>query len=283
MDQQQSLAQQFEEHRPHLRAVAYRMLGSLSEADDAVQETWLRLQRADAESVENLDGWLTTVISRVCLNMLRGRRSHEPLDAATEPIVSLDTSSDPEHQALLADAVGVALQVVLATLSPAERLAFVLHDMFSVPFDVIASLVERSPEATRQLASRARHRVHDAAPLPDPDPTLQRAAVDAYFAAARQGDIAGLVAVLDPGVVLRAHSRNGVIEMRGSDRVAHGAVQARDWAPLARPALINGTAGAVAFDGDIPFAILAFTVANGRILSVDVFNDRELVPRLIGT
>ena len=257
------------------------MLGSLSEADDAVQETWLRLHRADIESVDNLDGWLTTVISRICLNILRDRRSHEPLDAATQPLVSLDTSSEPEQQALLADAVGVALQVVLATLSPAERLAFVLHDMFSVPFDVIASLVERSPDATRQLASRARRRVHDAAPLPDPDPAIQRAAADAYFAAARQGDIAGLVAVLDPGVVLRAHSRTGVIELHGADRVARGAVQARDWAALVRPALINGAAGAVAFDGDTAFAILAFTVAKGSIVSIDVFNDRELVPRLI--
>lgn len=275
------LADRFEEQRSRLRGVAYRMLGSLSEADDAVQETWLRLQRADTDSVENLDGWLTTVISRICLNMLRGRRSHEPLDSAAEPIVSLDASSDPEQQALLSDAVGVALQVVLATLSPAERLAFVLHDLFSVPFEVIASLVERSPQATRQLASRARRRVHDAAPLPDPDPRTQRAAVEAYFAAARQGDIAGLVAVLDPGVVLRAHNRTGMIELRGADRVARGAVQARAWAALVRPALINGAAGVVAFDGDIPFAILAFTVANAKIVSVDVFNDRELVPRLI--
>jgi RNA polymerase sigma factor (sigma-70 family) len=279
----QELSNRFEAQRARLRGVAYRMLGSLSEADDAVQETWLRLQRADTDSIENLDGWLATVISRICLNILRGRRFHEPLDAVTEPIVSLDTSGDPEQQALLADAVGFALQVVLATLSPTERLAFVLHDMFSVPFDVIASLVERSPEATRQLASRARRRVHDAAPRPDPDPGLQRAALDAYFAAARQGDIAGLVAVLDPGVVLRAHSRTGVIELRGADRVARGAVQAHDWAALVRPALINGAAGAVAFDGDIPFAILAFTVANGKIVSIDIFNDRELVSRLIPT
>lgn len=273
----QELADRFQGQRSRLRGVAYRMLGSLSEADDALQETWLRLERADAESIKNLDGWLTTVISRICLNILRDRRIHEPLDGSAEPIVSLDTSSDPELQALLADAIGVALQVVLATLSPAERLAFVLHNMFSVPFDVIASLVERSPEATRQLASRARRRVHDSAPVPDPDPATQRAAVDAYFAAARQGDIAGLVAVLDPDVVLRAHSSNGVIELRGVDRVAQGAVQARAWAPLARPALINGAAGAVAFERGVPFAILAFTVTNGRIVSVDVFNDRGLV------
>ncbi|WP_353649244.1 sigma-70 family RNA polymerase sigma factor [Nakamurella sp. A5-74] len=277
------LAQGFDGQRSRLTGVAFRMLGSLSEAEDAVQETWLRLQRADAESVENLDGWLTTVISRICLNMLRGRRRHDPLDPAGEPIVSLDTTGDPEHQALLADAVGVALQVVLATLSPAQRLAFVLHDMFSVPFEVIAPLVERSPQATRQLASRARRQVHDAAPLADPDPAIQRAAVQAYFAAARQGDIAALVAVLDPSVILRAHGRDGVTELRGADRVARGAVAARAWASTVRPALINGAAGVVAFDGDIPFAVLAFTVTDGRIVNVDVFNDRDRVQRLIRT
>jgi RNA polymerase sigma-70 factor (ECF subfamily) len=275
------LANRFDSQRVRLRAVAYRMLGSLSEADDAVQEAWLRLQRADAESIQNLDGWLTTVISRISLNILRSRRDDQPLDMTAEPVVSLASDEDPEQHALLADALGVALQVVLDQLAPAERVAFVLHDMFSVPFDEIATLVDRSPEAARQLASRARRRVRDAAPLPDPDLARQRAAVDAYFAAAQEGDIAALVEVLHPAVVLRSHTRRGVIELRGADGVSHGAVQAGHWAPLVRPALVNGLAGVVAFDGEQPFAILAFTVTDGRIASIDVFNDRELVPLMI--
>jgi RNA polymerase sigma factor (sigma-70 family) len=283
MDQLE-LANTFDAQRPRLRSVAYRIVGSLSEADDAVQETWLRLDRAGAEEIDNLEGWLTTVVARICLNMLRDRRSHaeRSLDAfVPEPIISTDPADDPEHEVLLADAVGIALQVVLDSLSPAERLAFVLHDMFAVPFDEIAELVERSPEATRQLASRARRRVAGAAPLPDPDLVRQRAVVDAYFAAAREGDLNALVAVLDPDVVARSHARTGVFEIRGADKVARAAMTARRFAPFVRPALVNGTAGAVAFDGDTPFAILAFTVVADRAVSIDIFNDRELVPRLV--
>jgi RNA polymerase sigma factor (sigma-70 family) len=282
VDQLES-ANTFDRERRRLRSVAYRIVGSLSEADDAVQEAWLRLQRAQVEEIDNLEGWLTTVVARICLNVLRDRRSHaaEPLDAfVPEPIISTDVRGDPEHEALLADAVGIALQVVLDALSPAERLAFVLHDMFAVPFDEIAVLVERSPEATRQLASRARRRVRGAAPAPDPDLARQRAVVDAYFAAAREGDLDALVAVLDPDVVARSHGRTGVFELRGAEKVARAAMTARKLAPFVRPALINGTAGAVAFDGDTPFAILAFTVVGDRAVTIDIFNDRELVPRL---
>jgi RNA polymerase sigma-70 factor (ECF subfamily) len=281
MDQLE-LADRFDRERPRLRSVAYRIVGSLEAADDAVQETWLRLQRANADEIENLSGWLTTTVARIGLNVLRDRRAHptEPLGAfSPEPIV--DSVSDPEHEALLADAVGMALQVVLDELSPAERLAFVLHDMFAVPFDDIAGLLERSPEATRQLASRARRRVRGAAPPPEPDPARQRAVVEAYFAAAREGDLDALVAVLDPDVVLRAHGRDGILELRGADKVARGAMAARPFAPFVRPALVNGAAGAVAFDGDVPFAILAFTVVGDRAVAIDIFNDRELVPRLV--
>jgi RNA polymerase sigma factor (sigma-70 family) len=281
---QPALASRFDGERQRLRSVAYRIVGSLSDADDAVQEAWLRLQRADSEEIGNLEGWLTTVVARICLNVLRDRRSHpeEPLDGfVPEPIVSTDASGDPEHEALLADAVGIALQVVLGALSPAERLAFVLHDMFAMPFDEIATLLERSPEATRQLASRARRRVRGAAPPPGPDLARQRAVVDAYFTAAREGDLEALVAVLDPDVVARSHGRTGVFELRGAENVARAAMLAREFAPYVRPALINGMAGAVAFDGDAPFAILAFTVAGSRAVMIDIFNDRELVPRLV--
>jgi RNA polymerase sigma-70 factor (ECF subfamily) len=283
MDQLE-LADNFDRQRPRLRAVAYRIAGSLSEADDAVQEAWLRLQRTDADEIENLEAWLTTVVARICLNLLRDRRSHpeQPLEAfLSEPIISTDASADPEQEALLADAVGIALQVVLDALNPAERLAFVLHDMFAVPFDEIAELLERSPEATRQLASRARRRVRGAAPAPDPDLGRQRAVVDAYFAAAREGDLEALMVVLDPDVVLRSHGRTGVVELRGAAKVARGAMAARRAGAAVRPALINGTAGAVAFDGATPFAILAFTVIGDRAVTIDVFNDRELVPRLL--
>jgi RNA polymerase sigma-70 factor (ECF subfamily) len=279
------LADAFERQRPQLNAVAYRILGSLSEADDAVQESWLRLQRTDAEQIDSLEPWLTTVIARICLNILRSRRTRgeQPLDSfLPEPIIDNPAAgTDPEHEALLADAVGIALQVVLDTLRPAERLAFVLHDMFAVPFDEIAAMVDRSPQATRQLASRARRRVRDAAPPPDPDLTRQRAVVDAYFAAAREGDLEALVAVLDPDVVLRAHRRNGdPFELHGAKQVAQGAMSARRFAPYVRPALVNGAAGAVAFDGEQPFAVLAFTVIGDRAVAIDVFNDPELVPKL---
>jgi RNA polymerase sigma-70 factor (ECF subfamily) len=281
---QHELANRFDGERPRLRSVAYRILGSVSDADDAVQETWLRLQRTGADQIEHLEGWLTTVVARICLNMLRDRRTHavESFDGfVPEPVVSAGAGPDPEQEALLADSVGIALQVVLDALTPAERLAFVLHDMFAVPFGEIATLIERSPEATRQLASRARRRVTGAAPPPDPDLARQRAVVDAYFAAAREGDIDALVAVLDPDVVARAHTRSGTTEMRGADTVARAAATWRRFAPFARPAMVNGTAGAVAFDGDTPFAIIAFTVVGDRAISVDFFNDRELVPRLV--
>ncbi|HEX4035922.1 MAG TPA: sigma-70 family RNA polymerase sigma factor [Solirubrobacteraceae bacterium] len=279
------LAIRFDRQRPRLRAVGYRILGSLSEADDAVQEAWLRLSRTDAEQIEGLEGWLTTVVARICLNMLRTRRtrSEQPLDGfLPEPIIDDPSAgTDPEHQALLADAVGMALHVVLDTLGPAERIAFVLHDMFAVPFEEIAAMVERSPQATRQLASRARRRVREAAPTPDPDITRQRAVVDAYFTAAREGDLEALVAVLDPDVVLRAHRRDGdPRELRGATRVAEGALSARRFAPYVRAALVNGAAGVVAFDGEQPFAVLAFTVIGDRAVAIDVFNDPEIVAHL---
>jgi len=279
------LANDFDLRRSQLRAVAYRILGSLSEADDAVQETWLRLQRTNVEQIDSLERWLTTVLARVCLNMLRSRRTRGelPLDGLRpEPIIDDPAAgTDPEHEALLADSVGIALQVVLDTLRPAERLAFVLHDMFAVPFEEIAAMVERSPDATRQLASRARRRVREAAPAPDPDIARQRAVVDAYFAAAREGDIEALVAVLHPDVVLRAHRRDAeALELHGSARVARGAMSARRFAPYVRPALVNGTAGVIAFDGAQPFAVLAFTVIGDRAVTIDVFNDPELVAKL---
>jgi RNA polymerase sigma-70 factor (ECF subfamily) len=279
-----ALANRFDRERPRLRAVAYRILGSLSEADDAVQETWLRLQRTGTGEIENLAGWLTTVVARICLNMVRARstRGEQPLDGfVPEPLVSPATGEDPEYEALLSDAVGVALQVVLDTLAPAERVAFVLHDMFAVPFDEIAPLLDRSPQAARQLASRARRRVQDTAPTPDRDLRAQRTIVDAFFAAARDGDLDALVAVLDPDVVARSHGRERVIELRGADEVARGALQFRRFAPFVRPALINGAAGVVAFDGEQPFALLAFTVRAGRAVAIDIFNDRQLVPKLV--
>ena len=284
MDERE-LANRFERQRPRLRAVAYRILGSLTEADDAVQEAWLRLSRTDADQIDSFEPWLTTVVARICLNVLRSRRTRgeQPLEAfLPEPIIDDPAAgADPEHEALLADAVGIALAVVLDTLSPAERLAFVLHDMFAVPFDEIAEMVDRSPQATRQLASRARRRVRVAAPPLDPDPTRQRAVVDAYFAAAREGDLDALVAVLDPNVVLRAHRRDGdPLELHGAAQVARGAMTARRFAPYVRPALVNGAAGAIAFDGERPFAVLAFTVIGGRAVAIDVFNDPELVGKL---
>jgi RNA polymerase sigma-70 factor (ECF subfamily) len=279
------LADSFDRQRPQMRGVAYRILGSVSDADDAVQEAWLRLARTDAEQIDSLERWLTTVVARICLNILRSRRTRgeQPLDSwRPEPIIDDPAGgTDPEHEALLADSVGIALQVVLDTLSPAERLAFVLHDMFAVPFGEIAAMLDRSPQATRQLASRARRHVREAAPASDPDLTRQQAVVDAYFAAARDGDLEALAAVLDPDVVLRAHRRDGdPIELHGATRVAAGAMSARRFAPYVRPALINGAAGVVAFDGERPFAVLAFTVIGERTVAIDVFNDPELVTKL---
>jgi RNA polymerase sigma-70 factor (ECF subfamily) len=282
MDEREWLTERFEENRTRLRAVAYRMLGSVSEADDAVQEAWLRLSRADTSSVENLAGWLTTVVARVCLNMLRARESrHEdPLDVhVPDPIVSSASGGDPEQEALLADSVGLALLVVLESLTPAERLAFVLHDMFAVPFDEIAPMIERSPAAARQLASRARRRVQGQAPAPDPDLTRQREVVDAFLAAARDGDFDALVAVLDPDVVLRAdggtaRARYNVV-LHGARAVAEQAVLARRLAPFARPALINGTAGVVAAAAGRVLSVMGFTVAHGKIAAIDVLYDPE--------
>jgi RNA polymerase sigma factor (sigma-70 family) len=280
MDERDWLAVRFEEHRTRLRAVAYRMLGSLSEADDAVQEAWLRLSRSDARDIENLGGWLTTVVSRVSLNMLRSRRSRaeQPLGVRLpEPIVDPVGGTDPEHEALLADSVGLALFVVLETLSPAERLAFVLHDMFAVPFDEIAPIVDRSPDAARQLASRARRRVRGAAPAPDAALTAQQEVIDAFIAAARDGDFEALVALLDPDVVLRA-DRGAVpagvpTEVRGAEAVAG---QARMYSRLGldiRPVLVNGAAGAVALRNGRPFAVLGATIRNGRIVEMDILAD----------
>jgi RNA polymerase sigma factor (sigma-70 family) len=282
MDEQQWLAERFEEHRTHLRAVAYRMLGSVSEADDAVQEAWLRLSRSDTSDVENLGGWLTTVVSRVSLNMLRSRKSRreEPLDVRMpEPIVSRADGMDPEHEALLADSVGLALFVVLETLAPAERLAFVLHDMFAVPFDEIAPIVDRSPTAARQLASRARRRVQREAPASDADLATQRTVVDAFLAASRAGDFDALVALLDPDVVLRA-DRGPVPagvprEIRGADTVAG---QARTYSRLdllVRPALVNGAPGLVATRDGQPFSVGSMIIRGGKIVAIDILADPE--------
>ncbi|MEU5941114.1 RNA polymerase sigma factor SigJ [Micromonospora sp. NPDC047548] len=286
MDEHGWLTERFEEHRTRLRAVAYRMLGSVSEAEDAVQDAWLRVSRADTSGVENLGGWLTTVVARGCLNVLRSRerRREEPLDVRMpDPVVGRESGDDPEHAAVLADSVGLALLVVLETLTPAERLAFVLHDMFAVPFDEIAPMVERSPAAARQLASRARRRVRGQAPVPDPDLTRQRAVVDAFFAAARDGDFDGLVAVLHPEVVLRsdggAGSRHTVV-VTGARAVAGQAVTFGRLYPFVRPALVNGAAGVVVAAPDRPLSVMGFTVTGGRIVAVDVLSDAGRLRRL---
>ena len=277
MDDRDWLAEQFEEHRGHLRAVAYKMLGSLSEADDAVQESWLRLSRSDTSEVENLRAWLTTVVARVSLNVLRSRRTRreEPLDVRVpDPVVSRDDGTQPEHEALLADTVGLALLVVLETLAPAERLAFVLHDMFGVPFEEIAGLVGRSPAAARQLASRARRRVQGAAPVPDADLAAQRRVVDAFFAAARDGDFEGLVAVLDPDVVSRGDGGPGASAIaRGAREVAARALTFARLSPFVRPALVNGAAGVVVAPRGEPFSVMGFTVVGGKIVEIDAITD----------
>ncbi|MFI7272360.1 sigma factor [Streptomyces sp. NPDC049879] len=284
MDGESALAVRFEAERPRLRSVAYRMLGSLSEADDAVQESWLRLGRVKPGEVRNLAAWLTTVVARVCLNVLRSRERHpeEPLGVhLPDPLIGAP-DGDPEGAALLADAVGLALMVVLETLEPAERVAFVLHDMFAVPFDVIAPLVERSPAAARQLASRARRRVRDGAPVPDPDRARQRAAVDAFFAATRDGDLEALLAVLAPDVVLRSDNgaaRGGrAVVLRGAKEVAGQAVMFRALAEAVRPALVNGAAGVVVAHRGRPLSVMAFTVTGGRIAAIDVLADPARLP-----
>jgi RNA polymerase sigma factor (sigma-70 family) len=285
MTEQDWLAERFAAERPQLRTVAYRMLGSVSDADDAVQEAWIRLSRADASAIDNLGAWLTTVVGRVCLDMLRTRRSRreEPLDLRMpEPIVSSPDGPDPEQEALLADSVGLALLVVLETLTPAERLAFVLHDMFGVPFDDIAPIVGRSSTAARQLASRARRQVQGA-PVPDTDLTRQREVVDAFLAAVREGDFDALLAVLDPDVVSRADQSPlpGLPTVRrGARAVASGALAFSRLAPSARPALVNGAAGLVATSEGRPFSVLAFTVVRGKIVEIDVILDPVRLARL---
>ena len=281
------LAAQFEEQRPHLRRVAYRMLGSLDESEDAIQEAWLRLSRADGKSIENLGGWLTTVVGRVCVDMLRARRSRRENSAEgwlPEPIVSLDDEADPEQEALLADSVGLALLVVLETLSPAERLAFVLHDMFAVPFDEIASILDRSPDAVRQLASRGRRRVRGARPEPDTDLDEQRRVADAFLQAARAGDFEGLVALLDPDVVVRADRsipKGAPLEFRGAREVASRAFMFRTLAPYARPVLVNGAAGYLVAPQGRPFAVAAVTVVGGKITEVDFVLDPDKLSKLV--
>jgi RNA polymerase sigma factor (sigma-70 family) len=286
MNEKDWLAERFEVHRGHLRAVAYRMLGSLSEADDAVQDTWLRLNRSGADEVENLGAWLTTVVARVCLNMLRSRNTRrEELFGVhlPDPVIVRDGELQPEEEALLADSVGLALLVVLDTLAPAERLAFVLHDMFQLPFEEIAPMVGRNPAAARQLASRARRRVKGAdIPMPDPDLARQRTVVDAFFAAARGGDFDALVALLDPDVVLRADWGPGRPALpsvvRGAAAVAR---QARPVpGAVVSPALVNGAAGVVVTVGGRPFVVMGFTVVGGRILAIDAIADPERVGRV---
>ena len=278
------LVERFEEQRTRLRAVAYRMLGSLSEADDAVQEAWLRLSGAEAEAIENLGGWLTTVVARISLNILRARatRGEEPFGVhIPDPIVDPADGTDPEHEALVADSVGLALLIVLETLSPAERLAFVLHDTFGVPFAQIAPIIERSPEATRQLASRARRRVQGERIAPDPDLGRQREVVDAFLAAAREGKFDALVALLDPDVVLRADFGGGMTqELRGAEAVISQAQSYSRLDLVALPALVNGAVGVVTTRDGRPFSVGAVTVRDGRIVELDFLADPERLARL---
>jgi RNA polymerase sigma-70 factor, ECF subfamily len=279
MNEREYLAERFEEHRTHLRGVAYRMLGSLSEVDDAIQEAWLRLSRADATGIDNLGGWLTTVVARVCLDMLRSRQSRreEPFTSdAPEPVATGTSGSSPEHEALLADSVGLALLVVLDRLTPAERLAFVLHDMFAVPFEEIAPIVGRSAEAARQLASRARRRVRGGAAAPDPDLVRQREVVDAFLAALRGGDFEGLLAVLDPDLVVRtdlAVPSGAPAEVRGATVWAKQAVAFGHLARLVRPALVNGAIGVVMAPRGRLSRALTFKIANDKITEIEVIGD----------
>ncbi|MFI9235922.1 sigma-70 family RNA polymerase sigma factor [Streptomyces sp. NPDC053079] len=290
MSEKDFLAQRFEEQRPHLRAVAYRMLGSLSEAEDAVQEAWFKLSRADVTEVENLGGWLTTVVGRTCLDMLRSRttRREDPLHdedgyvRLPDPVVSGPDGLDPEQEILLADSVGIALLVVLDTLAPAERLAFVLHDMFAVPFDEIADVLGRTPAATRQLASRARRRVQGQAPAPDTDLARRRSVVDAFLAAARGGDFEALVAVLDPQIVARSDGgalRPGLIR-RGAATVASQAITFARFAEASLPALVNGTPGVVAVAEGRVLSVMAFTIRNDRVTALDILTDPERLARI---
>jgi RNA polymerase sigma-70 factor (ECF subfamily) len=280
------LAYHFERNQPHLRAVAYRMLGSRTEADDAVQDTWLRLSRSGADDVENIGGWLTTMVVRVCMNMLRSRdhRREEPIDAYVPVAFSgTDQESQPEDAAVLADSVGLALLVVLDTLTPEERLAFVLHDMFSLPFNEIAAMMDRSPASARQLASRARRRVKSGLPTPELDPVRQRAVVDAFYAAARRGDFDALVALLHPDVVARSDSGTAVVVTRGAEVIARQALFANGALPPetdVRPVLVNGSAGAVVIVRGEPFSVMSFTVAEGKITEITTIADLRRVGRI---
>src|SRR5215203_6451935 len=288
MDEREWLAQRFQEHRPRLRALAYRMLGSTSQADDALQEAWIRLSRSNVSQIDNLQGWLLTVVGRVGLNMLRSRkrsRREQPLEAhLPEPIIDRPEGIDPEHEALLADSVGLALLVVLETLTPAERLAYVLHDMFSVPFDQIGTILERSPEAARQLASRARRRIRSAHTTPhhaEAAAHQEEEVVEAFLAAARDGDFDTLLAVLDPDIVERVDTGSGtIVEVRGAENVARRAMAASQLGLVGRPALINGAAGWVSvLDGEL-YAIGALTLHNGRITTMDILLDPARLGRL---
>jgi RNA polymerase sigma factor (sigma-70 family) len=286
MDEREWLAERFQAHRPHLRAVAYRMLGSITEADDAVQGAWLRLSRSrtDTSEVHNLGGWLTTLVARECLDILRARtsRREEPLGVhLPDPVVSRQDGDGPEQQALLAEGVGLALLVVLDTLAPAERLAFVLHDMFAVPFEEIAPIVGRSAPAAKMLASRARRRVHGAA-VPDADLARQREVVDAFLAAARDGDFAALVALLDPEAMVRADgaAAAGILVVRGAAAVAEQVLASGGLARRVQPALVNGAAGVVMSAEGRPFAVVGFTVRQGRIAEIDILGDPERLRRL---
>ncbi len=281
------LTRSFQQQRDHLRDVAYRMLGSLAEAEDAVQETWLRLARSDASGIDNLAGWLTTVTSRVCLDMLRARaaRREQPFDVhVPDPVLGPADEGDPEHQALLADSVGLALLVVLDTLSPTERLAFVLHDVFAVPFEQLGPILERSPAAAKQLASRARRRLRGVTPTGDTDNVRQRQLLDAFLAAARMGDFDGLLAVLDPDVVLRADAGTGPLGpsqlRRGASSVAG---QALRFAPIgrnARSALVNGSPGLVVVQDGRPVAVMGVMIRDGRIIEIDILADPVRLDRL---
>ena len=287
MERDDFLAGEFEEHRDHLKAVAYRMLGSVTEAEDAVQEAWLRLQRTDEGGIANLGGWLTTAVARVSLDTLRARRAKaaEPIEdewRMPDPLIERDSELDPEHEAVLADSVGLALLVVLETLTPAERLAFVLHDMFAVPFGEIADIVGRSPEASRQLASRARRRVRGSAPVPDRDLRRRREVSDAFLAASREGRFDDLLALLDPDVVLRVDAGPGLASrtVHGAAAVSKQAFANARLAEFARPALVNGEPGGVVVQDGVATAIVSLTVADGRIVAMDILADRERLAKL---
>jgi RNA polymerase sigma factor (sigma-70 family) len=288
MNEDEWLTARFAEHREHLRAVAYRMLGSTTEADDALQDAWLRASRAGADDIDNVAGWLTTIVSRVCLNMLRARntrRVDERVPPLPDPVVTLESDERPDEEVLMADSVGLALLVVLDTLNPAERLAFVLHDMFGLPFEEIAPMVDRSPVATRQLASRARRRVRGSpVSSPEVDPRRQRAVVEAFFAAARQGDFDGLVAVLDPDVVLRSDGGDArpalSMAVRGADEVAAKAMMFAVPAAHLEPVRVNGNAGALVLMGGSPVSLMSFTVDGGAIVAIDAISEPDRVARL---